>query len=84
MSDDVETEDVRRVFDALQATRSDDEDLDGAVLVGFAAVAEWVRPDGGRHLSIVDGRGTGERLERWQTQGYFFNVLHDPAWHPRG
>lgn len=70
------------IITALQAARPDDDDLDGAVVIGFAAVAEWMTPSGHRWISLETGDASGEALQRWQVQGYFFNVLHDPAWQP--
>jgi hypothetical protein len=71
-----------RIIAALQAARPDDDDLDGAVVIGFAAVAEWMTPSGERWISLETGDASGADLQRWQVQGYFFNVLHDPAWQP--
>jgi hypothetical protein len=65
---------------ALSATRSREEDLEEAVITKFAAVVEWMTPGGDRWLSLVDEDSGGERLQRWDVQGMFFNVLHDPAW----
>lgn len=69
---------------ALADTRHDDEDLADAVVTKFAAVIEWMDPEGKRWLSLVDGDAGSERLQRWDVQGLFFNVMHDPAWHPDG
>lgn len=71
---------VASVRDALSSTRRGDEDLDGAVLTRFAAVVEWMDPDGEKWLSIVDGDAGDQRLKRWDVQGLLFNVMHDPAW----
>jgi len=71
----------QRVFEVLSQTQDASEDIDGAVLVQYAAVAEWMTPDGERWLSLVDGAANGDRLYRWQVQGMLFNVMHDPAWH---
>jgi hypothetical protein len=71
-----------RILQALQAEHEMDEDIEGGVVVGFAAVVEWLAPDGKRWLTLLDGDASGERLYRWQVQGYFHNVLHDPSWHP--
>jgi hypothetical protein len=65
---------------ALAATRPEDSGLDGAVVVGYAAVVEWMSPDGEKWLTLETGNAMGEPLVRWQLQGYLHNVLHDPAW----
>jgi hypothetical protein len=72
---------VHDVLHALAGLRGDDEELDGAVVVGFAAAVEWMTPDGTKWLCLQTGDAAGQELQRWQVQGYLFNVLHDPAWH---
>lgn len=69
---------------ALAMSGADDADLHGAVVTKYAAVVEWMAPDGERWLSLTDGDAGGERLHRWDVQGMFFNVLHDPAWNGPG
>jgi hypothetical protein len=70
----------KQIRAGLQASRIDDADLGEAVVIGYAAVAEWMTPDGTRWLSLTTGDATDEELMRWQVQGYFYNVLNDPAW----
>ena len=67
-----------------QEGQSRDSALENAVLTKYAGVVEWMAPDGERWLSIVSGDASDEDagLQRWDVQGMFFNVLHDPAWHP--
>lgn len=72
--------DRSRVRAAVAASRPDDEDLEGAVVTKFVAVTEWMAPDGTRWLTLLDGDAADEPLYRWDVQGMFHNVLHDPAW----
>lgn len=73
---------VRKVREALhetiQGTIAIDEGLpEGAMLLGWCAVAEWMAPDGQRWLSVVDGDARGEGAPIWQRQGYLHNALFD-------
>jgi hypothetical protein len=65
-----------RVSDALQGSAHEDPEMDGALLLGFVAVAEWAAPGGERWLSIVDGSTTGDDLATWTRQGYLHNALY--------
>jgi hypothetical protein len=69
-----------RLHETIQATVSIDNDLpDGAVLMGWVTIAEWMAPDGKRWLSIIDGAADpSEGLAAWQRQGYLHNALFDP------
>lgn len=54
---------------------------DGAMLLGFVVVAEWMAPDGHRWLSRVDaGANADEGLTEWQREGYLHNALNSPSW----
>lgn len=77
MSADVES--ARKALAAtIQSTHDTDTNLDGAVLIGFVALAEWMAPDGERWLSQISGVGDGEQgIPDWQRQGYLHNALHD-------
>ncbi len=67
------------IHETLQATTVRDRDLpEGAMLLGWVAVAEWMAPDGKRWLSVVDGNASGEGCPAWQRQGYLHNALFDP------
>jgi hypothetical protein len=44
---------------------------DGAVLIGFALVAEWEEPSGERLLTRLVGDGGNP----WQAKGYFYDGL---------
>lgn len=66
------------LHDAIQSTIAIDNDLpEGAMLLGWAAIAEWMAPDGQRWLSVVDGNSAGEGCPMWQRQGYLHNALFD-------
>lgn len=63
--------------ESIQASAATDDELEGAVLMGWVLVAEWMAPSGQRWLSKVDGSATGEGCPAWQTQGYLHNALFD-------
>lgn len=60
---------------ALMSTATDENDLDGHMLVGFVTIAEWVAPDGKRYLTLTGGAGEGQPLPEWTVQGYLHNAL---------
>jgi hypothetical protein len=62
---------------ALQTAANTDPEMDGAVLIGWIAVAEWMAPDGSRWLSRVHGLGNGDDCPTWTQQGYLHHALHD-------
>lgn len=65
-----------RLHETIQGTVAIDEDLpEGAMLLGWVAVAEWMAPDGHRWLSTIDGDARGEGCPEWQRDGYLHNVL---------
>jgi hypothetical protein len=61
---------------ALQRSANEDPEMEGAVLIGWVAVAEWMAPDGGRWLSKVHGLSNGDDCPTWTQQGYLHNALH--------
>ena len=66
------------LHDAVQHTVSLDEDLpEGAMLMGWLTIAEWMAPDGNRWLSKIDGNTNSESMPPWQAQGYLHNALFD-------
>lgn len=75
-----ETRDIRETLhEAIQGTVAVDEDLpEGAMLLGWVTVAEWMAPDGRRWLSVIDGDAQVEGCPIWQRQGYLHNALFDP------
>lgn len=83
MTDHTEPEDVKpptprqRIGEAVQASAAGDEDIDGAVLVGWVTVAEFMDPSGEKWLSLVAGDARGETPPIWQIQGYLHNMLND-------
>lgn len=71
-------QDVRTALaSTIQATAADDDDLYGAVLLGFVTVVEWMAPDGKRGLSRVDGDALNNGLPEWTREGYLHNALFD-------
>lgn len=57
---------------AIQGTNGFEgsEDLEGAILTGWAVVAEWAAPDGQQYMSYVSADATGERsLPVWRADG---------------
>jgi hypothetical protein len=74
---DVEQGARSRVSSALQTCANTDPEMDGAVLIGWVAVAEWMAPDGSRWLSKLDGLASGDGAPTWTQQGYLHNALHE-------
>jgi hypothetical protein len=64
-----------QLHEAIQTTASLDDDLEGAVLLGWVMVAEWVAPTGKRWLSRLDGTANGSGCPDWQREGYLHNAL---------
>lgn len=64
------------LHEAIQSTTSTDSDLDGAILLGWITVAEWMAPSGDRWLSRVDGNATGGGLPEWTREGLLHNALY--------
>lgn len=65
-----------RLFEAVQAEAHSDDDLEGAVLVGFMVVAEWRAPGGDQWISKVSGDHSAA-LPSWRERGLAAEVLHD-------
>jgi hypothetical protein len=62
---------------AIQSTHDSDETLNGAVLVGFVVLAEWMDPEGRKWMSSNEGNGDGsDGLVSWQVRGYLTERLH--------
>lgn len=57
-----------------------DDELEGAALIGFVLVAEWVTPDGDRILTSFDSGPTGERVPDWTRKGWLHEALEDVEW----
>lgn len=70
----------KTLYDAVQGTIAIDDDMpEGAVLMGFVLVAEWMAPDGVRWLSAIDSGPTDDALPEWQRQGYLHSELFTPC-----
>ena len=63
------------IADALQEAANGE--TEGALLLGFVAVSEWLGLDGGRWLTLESGDGRGSTLPRWQLRGYLNEGLND-------
>lgn len=57
---------------AIQAHAPERDEMDGAVLTGWALVAEWMSPDGDRWLSKMNP----PHVTQWQADGMRHQALH--------
>lgn len=72
-----------RIAMAVQASVAGDDNIDGAVLVGWVCIAEFMDGKGEKWLSTVAGDARGLHPPAWQVQGYLHNILHEgPGWDP--
>lgn len=55
------------IHELLQSTREDIEGLEGAVLIKWAMVLDWVSPDGKRFVT----RSASEGTPHWDRDGLF-------------
>jgi hypothetical protein len=63
---------------AIQGTADHDDEIEGALLTGFVAIAEWMSPSGEKWLSMIHGSGAGDAaLPMWQVRGYLHEALYD-------
>lgn len=70
--------DVRpHLADAIQNVANMSDELEGAHLMGWVLVAEWMAPTGNRWLAQFNGTSTGETCPAWQRQGYLHNALFE-------
>jgi hypothetical protein len=60
---------------AIEATAEHNEKLEGALLVGWVVVAEWVGVDGTRSLVRMAGTPGETAPPIWQTKGYLHESL---------
>ncbi len=68
----------KRIHEAIQDTNDSNRELEEAVLIGWALVAEWSDPEGERWLSTASGSGSGEDSPPfWQTRGYLHEALQN-------
>ena len=58
------------LFDAIESSRESDTDLTDALLIGTVSVSEWIHPENGRMLVVLDSGADGCKLPPWQIMGY--------------
>ena len=63
------------IHEAIEASAEQNEKLDGALLVGWVVIAEWVSADGTRSLVRMAGTPGGTLPPTWQTKGYLHESL---------
>jgi hypothetical protein len=63
------------IQEAIEASATENEALDGSVLVGWVVIAEWVGVNGVRSLVRMDGTAGGSAPPTWQTRGYLHEAL---------
>ena len=76
----------RKLHAAIQSTNSfeGDEDLDGAVLTGWALVTEWAAPDGESYIGYLASDVSGEKpLPIWRESGLLYYALNHMGDHER-
>ena len=80
------TDDANSVRDYLHRSIQDTTTLDdnpgdslnGAHLMGWVVIAEWMDPNGERWISMGSADATGEdRAADWQVKGYLTHALHE-------
>lgn len=73
-TNDKETGDriATRLHREIQKIANEDVPIEGALLVGYILISEWVSPKGERWLSRVGGMGhdAEEPLPAWTVKGY--------------
>lgn len=65
-----------RLHEQIQAHAAQEEHLDGAMLMGWVTVAEWMGPDGNRWLSRFSWSSSGREPPPWTTAGYLHEALY--------
>lgn len=70
-------EGVRRVLhEAIGSTNGEEDEVQGAVLVGWVVVAEWMDEDGRFWLTKQSGDAAGEKgVATWKEGGYLHEAL---------
>jgi hypothetical protein len=67
----------KRIHAAVQESNDSDPSIEGAILIGYVMVAEWMDPEGERWLSTISGiQGGDDSPPPWQVEGYLHNVLY--------
>jgi hypothetical protein len=68
------------LHEAVQSTIQMDEEMpEGAMLRGWAVVAEWVAPDNRAWITYINGGADGEGLAEWQSDGLLHHALYRMA-----
>ena len=62
------------IAEQVQSTATDDDELDGAVLVGWVMISEWVDPAGERWLSQRVWSPAGPPPQ-WTVKGWLYEQL---------
>jgi hypothetical protein len=77
MSEEEQSTSAReQAYAFIQETVAEDEDLEGAVLLGFLIVGEWQAPNGQRWLSKISG-DSARTLPAWRERMLGFEVSHE-------
>jgi hypothetical protein len=63
------------LHEAIQASQAENDRLDGAILVGWFVIGEWLGRDGTRSLVRMSGTAGGTLPPEWQTRGYLHEAL---------
>lgn len=67
-----------RVWEAVQDSTDADEEIHGAILMGYVLVAEWMDEEGQRWLSLLHASNGGDSdAPDRQRQGYLHNALYE-------
>ena len=74
----------RSIYNSAQAAAADDEDLNGAMLLGSYTVCEWAGQNGTTFLSEHSLGADGFPLADWRSLGYLTYALKGlgpaPGW----
>lgn len=62
------------LYEAIQASITEREDLEGSVLLGFAIIAEWQAPDGHKWLTKLSGDAFTE-LPPWRERMFGHELI---------
>jgi hypothetical protein len=75
---------ARAAYNAAQSAAAADDDLNGAVLIGLYAIAEWAGQDDTTYLTQHSVGADGNPLTDWRSMGYVAWAHEDlkppPSW----